>query len=149
MLSRSANAILKAASSTSASSSSVTRSAVVMSAVRGYSNIRDAGGAFAKKEAAQEEKFVHDHDQELIKKLKADLEKKAAEAAAHPAPAAPKEAEPVKTSDPAQARVSLMDSSYGGSVRAGGGALGKKEAAIEEKYFRDLEKEKLAKSRKH
>jgi hypothetical protein len=38
----------------------------VTSASRFYSvNIRDAGGAFSKKEAAQEDKYVHDHEKEV------------------------------------------------------------------------------------
>ncbi|KAJ3105884.1 hypothetical protein HDU97_007383 [Phlyctochytrium planicorne] len=144
MLSRS---ILRTAAS---SSTSVSRSAVLMSSVRTYSNIRDAGGAFSKKEAAQEEKFAHEHDKELIKKLKADLEKKAKEAPAAAAePVAAASASESKETDTDKAHIHPIDSSYGGSVRAGGGALGKKEAAIEEKYFRDLDKEKVNKIKKH
>ncbi|KAJ3117550.1 hypothetical protein HDU96_006311 [Phlyctochytrium bullatum] len=171
MLSRSANALRTAA--TTSPFTARAPAAVASVAVRSYTNIRDAGGAFGKKEAAQEDKFVHDHDKELIKKLKTDLEKKASETA-QPAAAPAEPAAQSTGSDVDKAQLHPIDSSYGGSVRAGGGALGKKEAlhsvfyrafvvlsnplfkfaslarvqAVEEKYFKDLDKEKLEKMKK-
>ncbi|KAI8837352.1 hypothetical protein BC829DRAFT_436472 [Chytridium lagenaria] len=219
MFSRSASTLLKASSSASSSSS-----IIVPLSVRSYTNIRDAGGAFARRRLRRRrslrmtmtrrlvERFsvfcffyengggglwvvergskkgrgwrfvmgrlllvgsplmtffqwiwrgsykkkyaamgivarrLREYIKTLIKKLKEEIAKRPAAPAA-PAPAAA-EAEPAKPSDPAQARMSPMDSSYGGAVRGGGGALGKKEAAIEEKFFRDLEKEKLEKLKK-
>ena len=41
--------------------------------LRRYGTIGDAGGAFAKKGTAQEEKFIHDHEVEVIKALKEKL----------------------------------------------------------------------------
>ncbi|KAJ3264889.1 hypothetical protein HDU76_012116, partial [Blyttiomyces sp. JEL0837] len=52
--------------SQTATTSTATATAAIVSrtAVAGLSTIRDAGGAFSKKEAAQEDKFIHDHDAE-------------------------------------------------------------------------------------
>jgi hypothetical protein len=54
---------------------------------RSYGVIGDAGGAFSRKGTAQEEKFIHDHEVEVIKNLKerllkekVDLQKKIDEA---------------------------------------------------------------------
>ncbi|KAI9346068.1 hypothetical protein DFJ73DRAFT_796822 [Zopfochytrium polystomum] len=143
-----------------ASSSSAAPAAAAAAAVASASlystNVRDAGGAFSKKEAAVEDKFIHDHDKELLERLKKDLANKPAPAPAAASEAAPASPAPAAASsstegsaDPAKINISPIDSGYGGAVRGGGGALGKKEAAIEEKYFRDLDKEKLDKIKKH
>ncbi|KAJ1559694.1 hypothetical protein HK405_009665 [Cladochytrium tenue] len=120
-------------------------------ATRAYStnpNIRESGGAFSKKEAAQEDKYIYDHDKELLQKLKKNLSQPAASASASGEPAAaPKPAAAEEDGD--RIRISPIDSGYGGAVRTGGGALGKKEAAQEEKFFRDLDKEKVEKLKKH
>ncbi|KAJ3285961.1 hypothetical protein HDU79_006923 [Rhizoclosmatium sp. JEL0117] len=106
-----------------------TRSSVAM-----YSS-----NAFADKESAEESKYVHDHDRELIAKLRKDLAQKSTE---HAAAAAALEA-----AIEAAPKVSPIDTPYGSGARSG--AFGKKEAAVEEKYFRDQDKEKLEKLKKH
>ncbi|KAJ3171325.1 hypothetical protein HK101_011261 [Irineochytrium annulatum] len=115
--------------------------------------IGDAGGSFAKKEAAQEDQYAREHDKEVIAKLREQLTKK------HQAPAQTPEAAPAAPPSTASSasttardheekvRFSGAESSHGGSIRAGGGALGKKEAADEERYIKELEKERNARKK--
>ncbi|KAJ3264524.1 hypothetical protein HDU76_012164 [Blyttiomyces sp. JEL0837] len=99
------------------------------------------------KKSSKKYKQTTNKQKQLIKKLKDDISKRpAAPAAGAAAASEPAAAEPKEQKE--KINVSPIDSGYGGSVRAGGGALGKKEAAIEEKYFRDQDKEKLEKLKK-
>ncbi|KAI8810370.1 hypothetical protein BJ742DRAFT_202166 [Cladochytrium replicatum] len=127
--------------------------AVSVTASRVYTtNIRDAGGPWSEREKANEERYIKEHEREVTAKLKSDLEHRketapeAAPAEPEPTPAAaqrPKD----PTQDPEKMQIHPMDSNFGGAVRSGGGAWGKKEAAMEEKYMRDRQAE-LAKGLK-
>ncbi|KAJ3413028.1 hypothetical protein HDV05_008619 [Chytridiales sp. JEL 0842] len=118
---------------------------------RWYTNVRDAPGAFGKKEAAQEEKFIHDHDKELIMKLKKELNareealKAKEDVAAHKA-TAPSSSSSKSTDETEQIHVS--QAGYGGTVNSGSTSFGKKEAAIEGKYFMEQDKEKVKELKK-
>ena len=97
---------------------------------RQYS-IRSAGGSFAHRESAEEERFAHERELEEIRKLKQTLlarEKKIAAKLGKPVEA---DAQPVSTPR------SPEQLGYSPGAPSGGGAFGKKEAAIEEKYFHD------------
>ncbi|KAJ3019887.1 UNVERIFIED_CONTAM: hypothetical protein HDU68_010440 [Siphonaria sp. JEL0065] len=96
-------------------------------------------GKFAEKEAAAEAKYVHDHDAELIAKLRKDLAKKTTEQAAAAAA--------LEAAVDAAPKLSPVDAA-GLSGHANQSAFAKKEAAAEEKYFRDQDKEKLKKLHK-
>ncbi|KAJ3082614.1 hypothetical protein HK102_001571, partial [Quaeritorhiza haematococci] len=133
LLSRTATATVTAA---------LTRSAATASLRMYTTHIRDAGGKFSEREKAQEEKWIHDHEKEVLDKFKQKLANKPA---AEEQPAAQEEQ---RKPDPTPPGVDAkhiapggVDSTYGGAVRGGGGALGKKGAAVEEKYFRDHDKE--------
>ncbi|KAJ3063415.1 hypothetical protein HDU98_000782 [Podochytrium sp. JEL0797] len=100
------------------------------------------GTGFKEKESAHENQYVHDHDLELIKKLKVEVMKKEVEAAAARGAleAAMDAAE--KIVNPIDAVGTL------GGARTGQTAFGKKKDAAEEMYFRELDKEKLKKQHK-
>ncbi|KAJ3204845.1 hypothetical protein HDU82_005562 [Entophlyctis luteolus] len=99
--------------------------------------------AFKEKELAAESKYVHDHDRELIEKLRKDLAKKTTEQAAAAAA--------LEAAIDAAPKVSPIDVGYGPGGLSSSSPFGKKEAvsALEEKYFRDQDKEKLEKLKKH
>ncbi|KAJ3342964.1 hypothetical protein HDU83_005860 [Entophlyctis luteolus] len=97
--------------------------------------------AFREKEVAAESKYVHDHDRELIEKLRKDLAKKTTEQAAAAAA--------LEAAIDAAPKVSPIDVGYGSGSVSSSSPLGKKEAALEEKYFRDQDKEKLERLKKH
>ncbi|KAJ3071914.1 hypothetical protein HDU98_004628 [Podochytrium sp. JEL0797] len=105
----------------------------------GAAMLSTAGTGFKDKESAHENQYVHDHDLELIKKLKVEVMKKEVEAAAARGAleAAMDAAE--KIVNPIDAIGTL------GGARTGQTAFGKKKDAAEEMYFRELDKEKLKK----
>ncbi|KAI8803780.1 hypothetical protein BJ742DRAFT_827448 [Cladochytrium replicatum] len=131
----------------------VHNAAVSVTTSRLYStNIRDAGGPWSEREKANEERYIKEHERDVTAKLKSDLEHRKS-AATEVAPADP-ESTPAAaqrpkdpTQDPEKMQIHPMDSNFGGAVRSGGGAWGKKEAAMEEKYMRDRQAE-LAKGLK-
>ena len=106
------------------------------STVRAYSNVRDGAGAFGKKEKAAEDKYVREHDKELTKHLAADLASKKTAAPAKKKPSTTLESKP-KSKQPKSGVDPLMQSSvsstYGGAARSGGGKIGEREAAMEDK----------------
>lgn len=110
---------------------------------RSYGTIGEAGGAFARKGSAQEEKFIHDHEVEVIEqyklKLKLKEEEHRKEVAAHEA--AMKAEKPAqKHFDPIPTPVSASHSGFGYYY-----LTSKKEAAVEEQYFRKQDNEKISK----
>ncbi|KAJ3262455.1 hypothetical protein HDU77_000305 [Chytriomyces hyalinus] len=116
-------------------SSSVTRSIPATRNAAMYST-----SAFQKRETAAEEKFVHEHDAELIKKLRKDLALKTTEQAAAAAA--------LDAAIDAAPKLSPVDA-MGATSAHHAGAFSKKEAAAEEQYFRNQDKERLEKLKKH
>ncbi|KAI9193229.1 uncharacterized protein BJ171DRAFT_532216 [Polychytrium aggregatum] len=114
-------------------------STILASVARMSSNIRESGGSFGKREVAQEEKYIHDHEKDVLKKFKDTLDKKASAPAAESAK--PEGAQKPAEADSEHINPTPVDSNYGGNVRSGGGAFGKREAVLEEKYFRDHDRE--------
>jgi hypothetical protein len=97
--------------------------------IRNYGVIGEAGGAFAKKGTAQEEKFIHDHEVEVMKALKEKLLKEKAELQQKINETNTKLKEKgVHVEDhpevsPESLGYSTTGSGLGGPVRAGGGAF--------------------------
>lgn len=108
------------------------------------SNVRDSGGAFSKREKAEEERWIYEHEKENLKKFKEELSHRPAPKAAAPKSEASAQETVKETIQPHG-----VTGTYGGAVRSAGGAFGKKEAAIEEKYFRDHDRELLEKMKKN
>lgn len=82
------------------------------------SNIRDAGGAFAKRELTEEERYAWEHEKEVIKKLREQL--KAKEQAAKKK----LETKPELAKHDPEFHKSLEQSVAQGPVRGGGDAFG-------------------------
>ncbi|KAI9099432.1 hypothetical protein DFS34DRAFT_649152 [Phlyctochytrium arcticum] len=106
-----------------------TRSLLV-APVRTMTNIRDAGGAFAKREATEEERYAWEHEKEVIKKLRAQL--KAKEVSAKEKLDKEPHLDPHFHEELKQVHV---------QPRAGGDAFSKREAAAEDRYIREHERE--------
>ncbi|KAL2917775.1 hypothetical protein HK105_202648 [Polyrhizophydium stewartii] len=112
-------------------------------------SVRAAGGSFASRESAEEERYAHEQELAALRKLKAELAKREAALAqklGEPAPPAQEQSE--HHFSEASLGATTVDSSWGGAVRTGGGSLGKKEAAAEAQYIHDHEREKLEQLRK-
>ncbi|KAJ3248119.1 hypothetical protein HDU78_001879 [Chytriomyces hyalinus] len=116
-------------------SSSVTRNVPATRSAAMYST-----SAFQKREAAAEDKFVHDHDAELISKLRKELALKNTEQAVAAAA--------LEAAIDAAPKLSPIDA-LGATSAHHSTAFSKKEAAAEEQYFRNQDKEKLEKLKKH
>ncbi|KAJ3241779.1 hypothetical protein HDU81_010423 [Chytriomyces hyalinus] len=116
-------------------SSSVTRSIPATRNVAMYSS-----SAFQKRETAAEEKFVHEHDAELINKLRKELARKTTEQASAAAA--------LEAAIEAAPKLSPVDE-MGATSSHRSGAFSKKEVAAEEQYFRNQDKERLEKLKKH
>ena len=104
---------------------------------RSYSN---AGSPLGKRESALEERFILEHEKEVVAQLRKDLaekERRLAEKlkkheASEPAPAPAASAKPLQEE---HIRLSPMG--------AAASSFGKREAAAEEQYFRRLEHDKI------
>ncbi|KAI8894848.1 hypothetical protein BC833DRAFT_603341 [Globomyces pollinis-pini] len=99
---------------------------------RFYGTIRDAGGVMGKKATVEEEKFIHDHEVEVLDKFKKTLKEKEAAAA---------EAAAKKAAEPEEPHIKINPTGPYGSAKSG--ALGDKESAAEATYFRKLDNEKI------
>ncbi|KAJ3260808.1 hypothetical protein HK103_007371 [Boothiomyces macroporosus] len=108
--------------------------AIVPRNIRPYGTIGDGSSAFNKKGSASEEKFIHDHEVEVLKKYKKVVEQEKKEQAQDLKKAAEQASEEKKDT--------VTPASLGGA-RTGSGAFGRKEAAIEEQYFHKQEQEKI------
>jgi hypothetical protein len=103
------------------------------------------GSPLGKRESALEERFILDHEREVVAQLRKDLaekerllaEKEKAHAAKASAPAAP-------TKGPSKTKKTVDGEHIHLSPVAGAsGAFGKREAAAEEQYFRKAEHDKI------
>ncbi|KND02502.1 uncharacterized protein SPPG_02961 [Spizellomyces punctatus DAOM BR117] len=94
-------------------------------------NIRDAGGAFAKREATEEERYAWEHEKEVIKKLREQLKLKEQ--------AAKKKLEKDPSLDPQFHKE--LEKSVHLHGKAGSDAFSKRESAAEERYIREHERE--------
>jgi hypothetical protein len=92
--------------------------------LRFFGTIGDGSSAFSKKGSAQEEKFIHDHEVEVMKAFKKNLSKQK--------PEEPK----VETTNEQAPPASFY-------VHGGSGPLGNREAAAENAYIRRQDNEKI------
>ncbi|EGF83721.1 hypothetical protein BATDEDRAFT_85640 [Batrachochytrium dendrobatidis JAM81] len=99
-------------------------------------NIREAGGGFSRRESAEEERYAHEQELISIRKLKADLAKR--EASIHTKLGLPVVEEPHQEVSPETFGSAGQHSSY-----AGGGSIGKRGAAAEERYIREHNAERV------
>ncbi|KAH6570816.1 hypothetical protein BASA50_003444 [Batrachochytrium salamandrivorans] len=123
--------------------------AVRMDIARAYSGgIREAGGGFAKREIAEEERYAHEQELISIRKLKADLIKR--ETALANKIGVPVEATADAASDTfSSTNPDAFGSTGAHSSYAGGGSIGKRGAAAEEKYVREHDAERIHKLQDH
>ncbi|KAJ3270515.1 hypothetical protein HDV01_007771 [Terramyces sp. JEL0728] len=102
--------------------------------IRPYGTVGDGSSSFKKKGSAQEEKFIHDHEVEVLKRYKKIVETENLQSAEDLKKAAAQAAAEIKGT--------VTPASLGGA-RTGNGVFGKKEAAIEDQYFHNQEAEKI------
>ncbi|RKO90277.1 hypothetical protein BDK51DRAFT_31381 [Blyttiomyces helicus] len=96
--------------------------------------IREAGGAFAKRESTMEEKYAYEKEKEVIKKLQEELRKREL-AVASKLLETPALDPPVAEEFTNTGRLNLH------AAAVGTGAIGKRGAVFEEKYIHDKELE--------
>ncbi|TPX39069.1 hypothetical protein SeMB42_g03217 [Synchytrium endobioticum] len=114
--------------------------------------VKSAGGSFSKKETAEEERYIREHERETAKKYEKEQSKYYPTPPPAPAPKPPISttltSSKKKSNDEAITDKIMPSSGVSGSVKASSGSFSKKEAAQEEKYFRDLDKQRLSKYEK-